>query len=39
MVAWAKALEEDAFRLHEPSTRVAAAFRALRTFSIHDDPG
>jgi hypothetical protein len=39
LVAWAKALEEDAFRLHEPNTRVAAAFRTLRTFSIHDNPG
>jgi hypothetical protein len=39
LVAWTKALDEDAFRLHEPNTRLAAVFRLLRSFSINDNPG
>jgi hypothetical protein len=39
LVAWTKALDADAFRLHEPNTRLAAVFRLLRSFSIGDNPG
>jgi hypothetical protein len=39
LVAWTKALDDDAPRLHEPPSRLAAVFRVLRTFSIHDNPG
>jgi hypothetical protein len=39
LVAWAKALEDDGVRLQESTSHVATAFRALRTFSIHDNPG
>jgi hypothetical protein len=39
LVAWAKALEHDAFRLHESSVRVAPVFRDLRSFSMNDNPG
>jgi hypothetical protein len=39
LVAWAKALEDDGVRLQESTSDVAMAFRALRTFSIHDNPG
>jgi hypothetical protein len=39
LVAWAKALEDDGVRLQESTSQVAAVFRVLRAFSIHDNPG
>jgi len=39
LVAWTKALDEDALRLQESTTPLAAVFRVLRSFSIHDNPG
>jgi hypothetical protein len=39
LVAWAKALDQDALRFREATLGVSAVFRSLRTFSIHDAPG
>ena len=39
LVAWAKALEHDAFRLHRPTAIVPSVFRELRAFSMNDNPG
>ena len=39
LVAWAKALERDAFHLHQSTLTIASVFRGLRSFSINDNPG
>jgi hypothetical protein len=39
LVAWAKALEEEARTIGLGEERVRAAFRRLRTFSLYDSPG
>jgi hypothetical protein len=39
LLAWTKALDQDAIRLQESVIHLAAVFRELRTFSMHDNPG
>jgi hypothetical protein len=39
LVAGAKALEQDAVRLHESSLGISAVFRELRAYSRNDAPG
>jgi hypothetical protein len=39
LVAWAKALEQDAARLHESALGVSAVFRELRAYSLNTAPG
>ena len=39
LVAWVKALDEDALRLGQHRTVLPAVFRRLRSFSINDSPG
>ena len=39
LVAWAKALEQDALRFREATLGVSAVFRELRNFSKYDAPG
>jgi hypothetical protein len=39
LVAWVKALDEDALRLGQHRTVLPAVFRRLRSFSISDSPG
>jgi hypothetical protein len=39
LLAWTKALDQDAIRRQEPTIHLAAVFRELRTFSMQDNPG
>jgi hypothetical protein len=39
LVAWTKALDDDARQLQERTPRLGTIFRTLRSFSIHESPG